>query len=387
MPQTAAPATPAGTIDYENTLILAVEISDRSWMVAAQMPGLGQIKARQTIRPSAEALLAALERYKQRANSIGKIVNRVVLAYEAAHSGFWLARWLATRDVEVHVIHPTSVPVDRHGRRAKSDKIDVELLLRTLLAWLRGEPRVCTMVPIPDEAVEDARRPGREREELIRERIILTNRIGSVLAMLGVSNYNPLRRDRRAQLDALRTPLGTPLPPGARAQIGRILDRLELVLAQIADLERQRDAVLEVEAPGAAEQAIQALVRLSGIGVQSATVLAREAFVRHFRSAKALGAYAGLTGTPYSSGGMQREQGISKAGNSRLRVAMVELAWLWRRYQPSSAISQWFNKRLADGQGRMKKVLIVALARKLLIALWKYATQGAVPDGATLKAA
>ena len=376
MPRTTAPAT---TVDYESTLILAVEISDRSWVVAAQVPGC-QIKARQTIRPAADALLATIERYKQRANSTGKSVDRVVLAYEAAHSGFWLARWLAARGVEVHVIHPTSVPVDRQGRRPKSDKIDVELLLRTLLAWLRGEPRVCTMVAIPDEAVEDARRPGREREELIRERIILTNRIGSVLAMLGISNYSPLRRDRRARLDSLCTPLGTPLPPGARAQIERILDRLELVLAQIAELERQRDAVLEVEAPGNAERTIQDLVRLFGIGVQSATVLAREAFIRQFRSAKALGAYAGLTGTPYRSGGMQREQGISKAGNRRLRVTMVELAWLWRRYQPSSAISQWFSRRLADGHGRMKKVLIVALARKLLIALWKYTTQGALPE-------
>jgi transposase len=174
---------------------------------------------------------------------------------------------------------------------------------------------------------------------------------------------------------------------GARAQSGRILDRLELVLVQIAEIERQRDAVLETKTPGQSEQVIRNLVRLSGIGIQSATLLVREAFVRHFRNAKALGAYAGLAGTPYRSGGLQREQGISKAGNSRRRVALVELAWLWLRYQPGSTLARWFNKRLADGQGRMKKVLIVALARKLLIALWKYATRGVLPEGARLKVA
>jgi transposase len=163
MPQATASTIPAATVGYESTLILAVEISDRSWVVAAQVPGLAQTKAKQAIKPSAEALLAAIEGYKQRADAIGKVVSRIVLAYEAAHSGFWLARWLAVRGIEAHLIHPTSVPVDRRGRRAKSDNIDVELLLRTLLAWLRGEPRVCIMVPIPDEAVEDARRPGRER--------------------------------------------------------------------------------------------------------------------------------------------------------------------------------------------------------------------------------
>lgn len=387
MPQATASTTPVATVDYESTLILVVEISDRSWVIAAQVPGLARTKAKQTIKPSAEALLAAIEGYKQRAGAIGKAVSRIVRAYEAGHSGFWLARWLAARGIEAHLIHPTSIPVDRRGRRAKSDAIDVELLLRTLLAWLRGEPRVCTMVPIPDETVEDARQPGREREELVRERIILTNRIGSILATLGVTGYNPLRRDRHAQLDALRTPLNAALPEGARAQIGRILKRLELVLAQIAEIERQRDAVLETETPGQSEQIIRDLVRLSGIGIQSATLLAREAFVRHFRNAKALGAYAGLAGTPYRSGSLQREQGISKAGNTRVRVALVELAWLWLRYQPGSALAHWFSKRLADGQGRMKKVLIVALARKLLIALWKYATHDVLPEGAVLKVA
>jgi len=196
-----------------------------------------------------------------------------VLVYEAGYSGFWLARWLARHGVETFVIQPSSVPVDRRARRARSDGIDAELLLRTLLAWLRGEPRVCSMVPIPTEADEDARRCVRERQELMGERVAIANGIASILATLGVRGYDALRRDRRQRLEGLRTALGDPLPPQARARIGRMLDRLELVLTQIAALERQRDAVLEEAAPGAAERMIQRLVRLRGIGVQSATLL------------------------------------------------------------------------------------------------------------------
>jgi transposase len=261
------------------------------------------------------------------------------------------------------------------------------MLLRTLLAWLRGEPRVCSMVPVPDEATEDARRPMREREELTRARVAIVNRIAAVLTVLGVGEYNPLRRDCRERLDQLRTALDQPLPPHARAQIERLLDRLDLIRQQVADLEAQRDRAVEGEAAGRAEQMIQHLARLRGIGVQTATVLVHEAFVRRFRNARALGSYAGLTGTPYSSGGTQREQGISKDGNRRLRATLVELAWMWLRYQPGCALSRWFHDRLGGSRGRLRKVMIVALARKLLIALWRYLQDGAVPQGMELKPA
>jgi transposase len=365
--------------------VLALETSGKNWVVAAHVPGTGLVKAKQVIAPNADALEAAIEGYRRRAAAGGQAVERVILVYEAGYGGFWLARWLMARDIEVHVIQPSSVPVERKKRRAKSDKIDVDLLLRTLLAWLRGEPRVCSMVPIPDEAAEDARRPSRERDELVRERISLTNRIGAVLATLGIDGFNPLRKDRRKRLETLRTPFGQPLPEHARAKIVRSIDRLELVMAQIAALEDQRDAVLELDAPGAAERMVQALALLRAIGTQSATVLVYEAFVRHFSSSKALGSYAGLTGTPFTSGGAEREQGISKAGNQRLRATMGELAWRWVRYQPESALSKWFQERLAGAKGRMKKILIVALARKLLIALWRYASHGVIPEGAVLK--
>jgi transposase len=369
--------------DYDRTLVLAIELSNKSWVLAAQVPGLPRVKAKRTIEPSAEALLAAIQGYRERAHAAGRQVERVIATYEAGWSGFWLARWLATHGIETHVVQPSSVPVDRRARRAKSDGIDAELLLRTLLAWLRGEPRVCSMVPVPAEADEDARRCVREREELVAERVALVNRIGAVLATLGVGEYNPLLRNRRERLNALRTPL----PPYAHAKISRMLDRLDLVRAQIATLEQERDAVLEDEVPDRARAMIQQLATLRGIGVQSATVLVREAFVREFANGKALGSYAGLAATPYSSGGTEREQGISKAGNRRLRTVMVELAWLWQRYQPGSAEVSWFRERVSGTGARMRKVMVVALARRLLIALWRFATQGVVPDGAVMKPA
>jgi transposase len=255
-------------LDYETTLVLAIELSNASWVLAAQVPGLPRVKAKQTIEPNTDALLAAIGSYRNRSKAAGRTVERVVAIYEAGWSGFWLARWLARHGVETHVVQPSSVPVDRRARRAKSDGIDAELLLRTVLAWLRGEPRVCSMVPIPDEADEDERRRVREREDLAAERVGLVNRVGAVLATLGVRDYNPLRRDRRARLERLRTALGDPFPPHARARIVRMLDRLELVCGQIAELEQKRDAVLEEEAPDKAEKMIQHLVGLRGIGVQ-----------------------------------------------------------------------------------------------------------------------
>ena len=243
------------------------------------------------------------------------------------------------------------------------------------------------MVPIPDEADEDARRCVRERTELISERVGLTNRIGAVLATLGVGEYNPLLQSRRRRLADLRTALDEPIPPNALAKIERLLSRLELVLGQIAELEEDRDAVAEAAAPDRAGKMIQQLCSLRGIGVQSATVLVREAFVRSFANGKALGSYAGLTATPYSSGGVEREQGIGKAGNRRLRSVMVELAWLWQRYQPGSAQVTWFRERVGSTGRRVRKVMVVALARKLLIALWRFVIDGVAPEGATMKPA
>ena len=373
---------PTLSFDLSAALVIAVEISRPTWVIAAHVPGLGHVKVRRRIEARGEALLLAIEQLKRRA-ATG--IDHVIVTYEAGYTGFWLARLVRRHAIEVYVIQPVSVPVDRRRRRAKTDAIDADLLLRTCLAFLRGEPRVCSMVPIPDQKDEDARHLVREREDLIAERIGLTNRIGAILATLGVEEFDPLRRDRRVRVAEVRTALGEPIPENAKARILRLIERLELVLDQIRTVESQRDALAVAASAGAPETMTKRLTGLRGVGVQTATVLVREGFVRHFRSAKALGSYAGLVGTPFASGGFNHEQGITKSGNRRLRTAVVELAWLWLRYQPGSALSRWFAERLGQTGGRMRKVLIVALARKLLVALWRLATQGLVPEGSALK--
>lgn len=386
MPQTHC-SDRAANLDYDRTLVLAIELSNKKWVLAAQVPGMPYTKTMQTVEPTTKALMGAIDGYRTRAATAGCIIERTVTIYEAGWSGFWLTRWLAVHGIETHVVQPASVLVDRRARRAKSDRIDAQLLLRTLLAWLRGEPRVCTMVPVPDEADEDVRRCIRERTDLVSERTSLVNRIGAVLATLGASGYNPMRQDRHARLSQLLTALGAPLPHHARAKITRMLVRLELVIAQLKELDQERDAVLDDDAPDKAGTMIQQLFSLRGIGAQSATVLVREAFVRRFANGKALGSYAGLTSTPFSSGGTEREQGIGKSGNVRLRTAMVELAWMWQRYQPGSALVEWFRERTGPTGRRLRKVMVVALARKLLIALWRFVNEGVVPKGAVMKPA
>ena len=378
---------PQGAVDYNSTIIGALELSEKRWVLAVQLPGVDR-HSRHVLDACGERLVSFVERLKARCASAGRKIARVILTHEAGRDGFWLARFLARRGIEVHVMQPSSLPVDRRARRAKTDMIDAEMLLRTLMAWLRGEPRVCSMVPIPSEADEEARRAHREREDLTRERRSIVNKIDGILATLGVKGYKALRRDRREQLNCARQPGGDPIPQKARARIERLLDRLDLVLKLIDQVELARDAVLNKDAPAdEAERMIRSLTDLRSIGPDVATLLVREAFVRQFRNRRALAGYVGLGGTPFSSGGSEREQGIGKDGNRRARAAMVELAWMWLRWQPDSALSAWFRARVGAMGGRIRKIMIVALARKLLVALWRYVTDGVVPDGAKLKAA
>jgi len=374
-------------LDYNSTIIGALELSEKKWVLAVQLPGVSRY-SRHVLEPCGDGLASFVERLKARCAAAGRKIARVILTHEAGRDGFWLARFLARRGIEVHVIQPSSLPVDRRARRAKTDIIDVEMLLRTLMAWLRGEPRVCSMVPIPSEADEEARRAYREREDLTGERRSIVNKIDGILATLGVKGYKALRRDRREQLTAVRQPDGDPIPQKARARIERLLDRLDLVLKLIEQVESARDAVLKKDAPAdEAERMIRSLTDLRSIGPDFATLLVREAFVRQFRNRRALGGYVGLGGTPFSSGGSEREQGIGKDGNRRVRAAMVELAWTWLRWQSDSALSVWFRARVGAMGGRIKKIMIVALARKLLVALWRYVMDGVIPDGAKMKAA
>jgi transposase len=375
-------------VDYNSTIVGALELSEKKWVLAVQLPGVDR-HSRHVLDSCGDNLVSFVERLKARCASAGRKVARVILTHEAGRDGFWLARFLARQGIEVHVMQPSSLPVDRRARRAKTDKIDVEMLLRTLMAWLRGEPRVCSMVPIPSEADEEARRAHREREDLTRERRSIVNKIDGILATLGIKGYKALRRDRREQLSCVRQPGGDPIPQKAKARIERLLDRLDLVLKLIDQVEAARDAVLKKDAPAdEAERMIRSLTDLRSIGPDFATLLVREAFVRPFRDRRALAGYVGLGGTPFSSGGSEREQGIGKDGNRRVRAAMVELAWTWLRWQPDSALSLWFRARVgATGGGRIRKIMIVALARKLLVALWRYVKDGVIPDGAIMKAA
>jgi transposase len=383
--QAAASATVA--LDYESTMIGALELSSRKWVFAVQLPGSRKY-TRHVVEPNGPALETLLEKLKANGALSGRPISRVIMTHEAGRDGFWLARFLQRRGIEVHVMQASSLPVDRRVRRAKTDLIDAEMLLRTLLAWLRGEPRVCSMVPIPGEADEEARRAHREREDLIGERRSLLNRIEGILATLGVVGFKGLRRDRRKQLDDLRQPDGAKVPTTAHLRIERLVERLELVIVQLGTVEAVRDAVIEKETPAnTSERMIRDLSRVCGIGVESATLLVREAFCRNFANRRALGSYAGLTATPFASGSMAREQGISKDGNRRLRVCLVELAWLWLRYQRESGLARWFCARVNGAKGRIAKIMIVALARKLLIALWRFAKDGVIPEGAKMKAA
>ena len=310
----------------------------------------------------------------------------IIVIQEAGLDGFWIHRVLQNEGIESHVVDPASVATSRRRRRAKTDRIDGEALLRTLLAYKRGEPRVCAMVKAPTPEEEDRRRLCRERKVLTNERVQHVNRIKGLLFGQGVCGYEPLRRNRRQQLDELRTGDGRPLPKHLKTQISRELDRLELLLEQIKAVETERDALLaaqKVALPGPAAM----LLDFNGIGPEFTAVLWSEGLFRHFDNRRQVASYAGLAPTPWQSASVDHEQGVSKAGNPRLRTTLIQLAWLWLRHQPQSALALWFKERVAGNGGRHKKTTMVALARKLLVALWKYVTAGVVIEGAVMKTA
>ena len=308
----------------------------------------------------------------------------IIVIQEAGLDGFWVHRLLQNEGIESHVVDPASIATSRRRRRAKTDRIDGEALLRTLLAYKRGEPRVCAMVKAPTPEEEDRRRLCRERKVLTNERVLHVNRIKGLLFSQGVSGYEPLRRDRRQRLDEVRTGDGRPLPKHLKAQISRELDRLELLIEQIKAVETERNALLAAQRVAAPAPAAM-LLDIKGIGPEFAAVLWSEGLFRHFDNRRQVASYAGLAPTPWQSGSVAREQGVSKAGNPRLRTTLIQLAWLWLRHQPQSALALWFEERVRRNGGRLRKTTIVALARKLLVALWKYVTAGVVIEGAAMK--
>jgi transposase len=370
-------------------IFVSLELSRSTWLATSLSPGAGEKMSKHQLRGGdTTGLLArcAQLRDKVRART-GRLVPLVVIQ-EAGLDGFWIHRVLESEGIESHVVDPASIATTRRRRRAKTDRIDGETLVRTLLAYKRGEPRVCAMLKIPTPQEEDRRRICRERKTLTAERIEHVNRIKGLLFAQGIRDYEPLHRCRRAQLDDLKTGDGRPLPAHLKAQISRELDRLELLLKQIKTVEAERDALLAQVEDGRLSSApvpISMLMGLKGVGPEFAAVLWSEGLYRQFSNRRQVAAYAGLAPTPWQSGTIDREQGVSKAGNPRLRTTMIQLAWLWLRHQPRSALALWFYERAKCNGGRLRKTTIVALARKLLVALWKYVTAGVVIDGAVIR--
>lgn len=381
----AEPLPQARTIPQPaQVLYVSLELSPSKWLVTSLLSGTDRMSKHLVTGGDGSALLRLLAALRTRAERRAGAPVVTVAIQEAGLDGFSVHRLLEANGVESWVVDPASVAVPRRMRRAKSDAIDGETLLRTLLAFRRGEPRVCSMVHPPSVAEEDRRRITRERRTLLRERIEHTNRIEGLLMTQGVTGYDPLGKDRWTRLESLETRDGHALPPRLKAEIGREIERLELLARQIRQVEAERDA-LAATVPEVAASPAALLLRLKGVGPETATLLWLEGLFRTFANRRQLAAYAGLAPTPWLSGRIRREQGISKAGNPRLRTAMIELAWLWLRHQPESALSRWFGERVSAGGGRNRRTTIMALARKLLVALWRYLAHGQVPDGAVLK--
>ena len=366
-------------LEQDSTLIAVIELSLKNWLVAGLVPGM----ARQPLKKLAadrDALLRLLERWRTEAENAGKVIKRIAVAFEAGRDGFWLERWLRRQGIEAYVIHAASVAVPREHRRAKTDRLDTELLMRAFLGWLRGEKRHCQMCHVPSLEEEDARRPGRERARLTSEQTRLVNRIKAMLSWLGITGFNAKLRRARDRLAQLRTPDGLPIPANTAAELHRHIERLQLVRQQIKEIERERVARLANEP----NKPIQLLQQIVGIGPDTSDTLTNEVLMRPLRDRRAVARYGGLTGAPDESGSKRREKGLARAGNVRVRHTMIQLAWRWLIFQKNSALARWFFQRTENASPLVRKKMIVALARKLLIALWRYVTTGEIPEGVTL---
>ena len=370
--------------DQNASLTVVVEMSEASWLVTGMVPGVDR-RPLKKLKPDPDALLRLVERWRSEAEKTGRTIERVALAYEAGRDGFWLARWLRVRGIEVHVIHSTSVAVSREHRRAKTDRLDTAMLMRVFLGWLRGERGHCGMVAIPTLEEEDAKRPSRERESLVGERTRIVNRMKSALARLGIRGFKPKLRKAPERLAALRTPEGSAIPANMLDEFRRDMARLAVVREQIEEIEQARLERLE-QAPAARPNAmVHLLARIIGVGIETADMLVREVLSRNLRDRRAVARYAGLTGSPDESGSKRREKGLARAGNARVRRGLIQLAWRLLMFQKDSALARWYRARTEGPKGARKTTMIVALARKLLIALWRMVTTGVVPEGFVLR--
>ena len=372
------------SFEQSGTLVVVLELSQSRWLAAGVVPGVER-RPLKKISPDPASLLRLLERWRDQAVKAGQTVTRDVLAFEAGRDGFWLARWLRARGIETYVVHSTSVAVSREHRRAKTDRLDTEMLIRVFLGWLRGEPRHCKMVAIPTLEEEDAKRPSRERESLVGERTRIINRMKAALIRLGIRGFKPELLKAPERLEAMRTPEGVQIPPNMLDELRRNMARLAWVREQINAIEQARLGRLEQAPARGPDAMVRLLTRVVGVGVETADMLVQEVLSRNLRDRRAVARYAGVTGSPDESGAKRRERGLAKAGNARVRRGLMQLAWRFLRFQKESALAQWYYARTAGAAGKRKTTMIVALARKLLIALWRMVTTGEIPAGVALR--
>jgi len=371
--------------DQESAVVAVIELSNASWLVAGTVPGVAR-RPLKKLDPDPVALEQLLSRWRGEAEAAGRRIDSVIVAYEAGRDGFWLARWLRARGMEAHVIHPTSVAVSREHRRSKTGRLDTAMLMRVFLGGLRGERGHCSMVAIPTPEEEDAKRPSRERESLVGERTRIINSMKAGLLRLGSRNFNPSLRKAAKQLETLVTPEGTSLPPNTLDEIRRDLARLAVVREQIEAIERDRCTRLEQAPRSRSNAMVLVLARVVGVGLKTADMLVQEILSRPLRDRRAVARYAGLTGSPDESGARRREKGLAKSGNARVRRGLIQLAWRFLMFQKGSALARWYRCRTEGAAPARRKTMIVALARKLLIAFWRLVTIGCVPDGVILRA-
>jgi transposase len=374
--------------DQGKTLVAVIELSQKTWLVGGIVPGLKRSPSKKLTGANKEGeMLRLLLRWRDEAIQSGQEIERIAVAFESGRDGFWLARWLRAQGIEAYVIHAASTAVSREHRRAKTDRLDIELLQRGFLGWLRGEVGHCKMVAIPSVEEEDCKRPGRERETLVSQCTRIVNGMKGDLARLGVSSFNPKLKKAPAKLDAVRTPEGVPIPPNTIAKLKRDMERLRQIKEQIQQIETVRLERIEKPPEEKAHVMIVLLARVLGMGVETADMPVHEALSRNLRDRGAVARLGGLTGSPDESGSRRREKGLARAGCARLRTGMIQLAWRMVMFQKDSALVQWFMVRTADGRSQTRKTMIVALARKLLIAFWRMVTTGEIPEGMILRPA
>jgi transposase len=376
-------ATPRSEQDSvpQPTLYLAFELGKNTWKLGFTI-GVAQQPRERTIPAGAlETLQQEITRARQRFGL--PETARVVSCYEAGRDGFWFHRYLVAHGVTNYVIDSASIEVNRRQRRAKTDRLDVHKLLTMLLRHMAGERKVWSVVRVPSVEEEDRRQLHRELTTAKCDRTRVSNRIKGLLAGYGVQLA--LQGDVDAQLEQLRQWDGSPLPPALLSRLKRAWKQVCFLTTHIQTLEAQRRAVLRRREDAVIDQ-VRQLFTLRGIGINSAWLYVMEFFAwRDFQTPKQVGALAGLTPTPSQSGQSRRELGIAKAGNRHMRAMAIEIAWAWRRFQPTSALSQWYERRFGHGSVRLRKIGIVALARKLLIALWRFLKTGVLPEGAVMK--